>query len=207
MEQTIALDYYIPQLQKIAYSILQCQQDAEDIVQDTFVKWLTIDQDKINNTKAYLITAVTHNCLNHLQTLRKKKEFYLDTWQLPDFLVKVKETDFAQIDLEAEVQAALAILQTKLEPLERAVFLLRDIFNVDYDALQDIFQKEKDHCRQLFSRAKKKLDAAKTFSVTATSERTTLMESFRKACDFGFATELVQELKEEIALLQKKGKA
>src|SRR6476620_10775419 len=75
--QDIAL--YHPLLHSVAYNILRCKQDAEDIVQDTFLKWLSIDRTKIENTKAYLITAVTNNCLNHLNTLRKKKEEYWDS--------------------------------------------------------------------------------------------------------------------------------
>jgi RNA polymerase sigma factor (sigma-70 family) len=71
-EQTIAI--YQPLLQAIAYKIVRCKADAEDIVQETFLKWLSSGPKKIENTKAYLITAVKNNCLNHLNALRRKKE-------------------------------------------------------------------------------------------------------------------------------------
>ena len=83
-------------LQNIAYNLLRCKADAEDIVQDTFVKWLSIDQTKIQNTKAYLIKSVTNNCLTHLNSLKKKKEEYRDSISLAELMVKFKESDIAE---------------------------------------------------------------------------------------------------------------
>ena len=146
---------YQPLLHNIAYKILKCKADAEDIVQDTYVKWLHIDQDSIDNTKAYLITAVTNNCLNHLNTLRKKKEEYWDHIQLSGWMKKIKEADFNYLDMELELKDAFKSLNHKLEPLERAIYLLKEVFDFDYPALQQIFDKKADHVRQLFSRARK----------------------------------------------------
>src|SRR5687767_14178849 len=97
-EQTIAL--YQPMLQAIALRILKCKADAEDIVQETFIKWLGTEQAKIQNTKAYLIKAVTNNCISHLDTLKKKKEQCLDTINWTDMVERFKETDFSYIDIE-----------------------------------------------------------------------------------------------------------
>jgi RNA polymerase sigma factor (sigma-70 family) len=126
--QTIAL--YQPLLHTIAYNLVRCKEDAEDIVQETFMKWLSIDQEKIENTKAYLIRAVTNNCLNHLNSLRKKKEEYIDN--VSEVINRFKETNFAHLDLDINLSVALNVLHTKLEPLERAVYLLKDIFDLDY---------------------------------------------------------------------------
>ena len=115
--QTIAL--YQPMLHTIAYNLVRCKQDAEDIVQETFVKWLTIDQQKIENTKAYLIRAVTNNCLNHLNSLRKKKEEYLEN--VSEKIKHFKETNLTYLDMEVNMAAAFKVLHAKLEPLERAV--------------------------------------------------------------------------------------
>jgi RNA polymerase sigma-70 factor (ECF subfamily) len=194
--QTIQL--YHPILHSVAYNIVRCKQDAEDIVQDTFLKWLSIDRSKIQNTKAYLITAVTNNCLNHLNTLRKKKEEYWDNSKLSQMIVKFKETDFSHLDLETELSAAFKILHTKLEPLERAAYLLKEVFDFDYEAIQKALDKKADHCRQLFSRAKKKLsdESQKLHFELPKSE---LLESFKKACDIGPAANFVQELKNDIS--------
>ena len=74
MNHAQAISLYTPTLQAIAYNLVRCKADAEDIVQETFLKWLTIDSEKIQNTKAYLIRAVTNNCLSHINSLRKKNE-------------------------------------------------------------------------------------------------------------------------------------
>src|SRR3954468_20902828 len=132
--QTIAL--YQPLLHSIAYRLVRCKADAEDIVQDTFVKWLTIDQQKIENTKAYLIKAVTNNCLSHLEALKKKKEEYIESFNSIEFVQKLKEVNFSHLDLDVELKNAFKVLQAKLQPLERAVFLLKEVFDFDYDSLQ-----------------------------------------------------------------------
>jgi RNA polymerase sigma factor (sigma-70 family) len=195
--QTIAL--YQPMLHAIAMNLLRCKSDAEDIVQDTFLKWLSVEQEKIKNTKAYLIKAVTNNCLNHLTTLRKKKEEYLETLNLPDFILKIKESDLAHMDIEAELSKALSIIHQKLEPLERAVYLLKEVFDFDYEALQSVLNKKQDHCRQLLCRAKKKLSEEASKINWEVPTTTQLMESFRKASIFGNPTDLVSELRKDIS--------
>lgn len=197
MNQAQAIVLYQPMLQNIAYNLLGCKADAEDIVQDTFVKWLSIDQTKIQNTKAYLIKSVTNNCLTHLNSLKKKKEEYWDSISLAQLMVKFKESDIAHIDFEKELAAAFKVIQSKLEPLERATYLLKEVFNMEYDAIQKVLDKKADHCRQLFCRAKKKLtDTSFTPSLNETS---LLFESFKKACTLDNANEFIHHLKQDIA--------
>ena len=193
--QTIAL--YQPMLYSIAYNLVRCKQDAEDIVQETFLRWLNAEQEKIQNIKAYLIRAVTNNCLNHLNSLKRKKEEYLESIHLPEFLVRIKESNFSQIDLDVYLADAMKVIHHKLEPLERAVYLLKEVFDVDYDTLHKTLDKKKDHCRQLLSRAKKKLseETAKIhFDIPTPSS---LLESFKKACQ-GDTDELINSLKRDI---------
>jgi RNA polymerase sigma-70 factor (ECF subfamily) len=194
--QTIAL--YHPMLHSIALRIVRCKADAEDIVQDTFLKWLSIDREKIRNTKAYLIKSVTNNCLNHLEALKRKKTEYLEGIHLPEILNKFKELDFSHIDLHVDMQAALKVIHSKLEPLERAVFLLREVFNFDYEALQDVLEKKKEHCRQLFSRAKKKLDDEALKINFDWPARPQWVENFTKACEMGFSSDLIKSLKGDV---------
>lgn len=194
-EQSIAL--YQPMLYAIAYNLVRCKQDAEDIVQETFLKWLNTEQEKIQNLKAYLIKAVTNNCLNHLNALKRKKEEYLDSIHLPEFMVKMKESNFAHIDLDVYLSGAMKVLHTRLEPLERAVYLLKEVFDVDYDTLHKTLDKKKDHCRQLLSRAKKKLNEEKTRIHFDFSAPAALLESFKKACQ-GDTDELINSLKRDI---------
>jgi RNA polymerase sigma factor (sigma-70 family) len=197
MNQAQAIALYRPVLHTVAYNILRCKQDAEDMVQDTFVKWLSIDQTKIQNTKAYLITSVINNCKNHLNTLRKKKEEYWDSSKLSQLIVRFKETDFAHLDMEAELSAAFKVLQSKLEPLERAAYLLKEVFDFDYEAIQKVLDKKADHCRQLLSRAKKKLSDS-TAKMHFELPDSHLLESFKKACSASPSI-FIQDLKNDIS--------
>jgi RNA polymerase sigma factor (sigma-70 family) len=192
--QTIAL--YQPLLQTIAYNLVRCKEDAEDIVQETFLKWLSLDQAKIENTKAYLIRAVTNNCLTHLQTIKRKKELCLEN--VAEVFKQFKETNLAQFDLDINLDAAFKVLHVKLEPLERAVFILREIFDFEYDEVQKTLDKKKDHCRQLLARAKKKLNdetARINFNFQNSSK---ILENFRKTCELGNPDALIGELKKDI---------
>lgn len=196
--QTIAL--YQPLLQNIAMKMLKCKADAEDIVQETFIKWLNTEQEKIKNTQAYLVTAVKNNCLNHLKALQKKKEEYLESFQWPEIFEKIRDTDFSAIDVEAKLQKAFYILQDKLEPLERAVYLLKEVFDFDYQTLQELLNKKQDHCRQLLCRAKKKLNEEKdNFNAVFQPKKTALLESFSNACDFNHLGDLVSQLRNDIS--------
>jgi RNA polymerase sigma factor (sigma-70 family) len=190
--QTIVL--YQPLLHTIAYNLVRCKEDAEDIVQETFAKWLSIDHKKIQNTKAYLIKAVTNNCLNHLNSLKRKKEEYLEN--VSEVLNRFKETNLSNLDFDINISAAMAVVHSKLEPLERAVFLLKEVFDFDYEDLQQALDKKKDHCRQLFCRAKKKL-SEETARITL-PDTTKWVDSFKKACHIGNASDVITELKKDI---------
>ncbi len=199
MNQAQAITLYQPTLTSIAYNLLRSKADAEDVVQETFLKWLTIDSEKIQNTKAYLIKAVTNNCLNHINSLRKKKEEYLDSINISEFIHRFKENNFSHLDLEADLAKAFRVIQAKLEPLERAVYLLKEVFDFDYEALQEALDKKKDHCRQLVCRAKKKLSEETSKMHFDLPDASQLMASFRKACDMGNAAEFVLDLKKDIS--------
>lgn len=199
MNQAQAIALYQPLLHTIAYNLLRCKADAEDVVQDTLLKWLTIDQSKIENTKAYLIKAVTNNCLNHLNALKRKKEEYWDTIQLSELIVKFKDSDFAHFDFEKELAAAFKVVQAKLEPLERAAFLLKEVFDFDYPSIQQVLDKKADHCRQLISRAKKKMGEETDKIKLDMANTSQLFDSFKKACTVDNANEFIQHLKSDIA--------
>jgi RNA polymerase sigma-70 factor (ECF subfamily) len=197
MNHAATITLYQPMLQAIAYNLLRCKADAEDIVQETFLKWLSAEKEKIGNTKAYLIKAVTNNCLNHLSALKRKKVEYLDSIHLPEFITKIKESSTANVDMDVYLAGAIKIIHQKLKPLERAVYLLKEVFDVDYDTLHKTLDKKKDHCRQLLVRAKKKLseETAKIhFDIPLPAS---LLESFKKACQ-GDTDELINSLKRDI---------
>ena len=197
MTQGQEIILYQPILQRIAMRMVRSKADAEDIVQETFIKWLSQESEKINNTKAYLIRSVTNNCINHLNALKKKRVEYLEVLHWQDLMDKFRQTtDFSHLDVEAELTKAFQILQNKLEPLERAVYVLKEVFDFDYKALQELLDKKQDHCRQLFCRAKKKLrHETDNFSAAFQPKKAALLESFRKACEFGQPFDLVAHLR------------
>ncbi|MGZ5281094.1 MAG: sigma-70 family RNA polymerase sigma factor [Bacteroidia bacterium] len=191
---------YGPMLQAIALKMLKCRADAEDLVQDTFVKWLSVDQEKVQNTKAYLIGSVTNTCINHLNSLKKKKTEYFDNFQWPEFKNWFAAPDFSYLDVEVEVSAAFAVILSKLEPLERAVFLLKEVFNYDYEMLQELLGKKQDHCRQLMCRARKKLQAESGKLTALRHKKNELLSSFKNTCNVGDINEFIALLKRDIQL-------
>lgn len=182
MDKSQAIALYRPLLHNIAIKMVGCVQEAEDIVQESFLKYLTIDQEKIENTRAYLVRIVTNNCLNHLKTFQKKNFEYFDHVNFPNVSEWI---DFADIDFDQEVADALAIIHRKLEPLEKTIFLLREVFNVEYEELQKILHKKKDNCRQIFCRAKAKLTQSKEKFQSDIPSYEQLLKSFKEACQIG----------------------
>jgi len=190
-----AISQYHPILYAIALKMVGSFADAEDIVQDTFLKWLSIDHEKVNNTKSYLIKAVTNNCINHLQSIERLKKEYLETAQLPEILKIHKDKNIFNFDLENQLSEAMLILHTKLEPMEKTIYIIREAFNLEYEELQEILDKKKENCRQLFCRAKKNLaKEAKKISFDFSNHQPYL-ESFKKACAKGIPTDFISDFK------------
>ncbi len=197
LEQTIIL--YQPLLRTIAFNIVRCKEDAEDIVQDTIVKWLNLGPKKIENTKAYLIAAVRNNCFTHVIARRSKREELVERPEELQGESVSKESRFNHLDLETDTVKAMGVLHARLEPLERAIFLLKEVFDFDYDVLQETFDKKKEHCRQLLCRAKKKLNDETSKINFELPDTSNLIENFRKACDFGHVADLITVLKQDVA--------
>ena len=186
-------------LRNIALRIVGSIEDAEDIVQDTFEKWLSIDRKDIKNKKAYLIKSVINNSMKFLTSLKNKisqKTFTAeDEFEIVDRQqIKV----FLNFDMDVQLGEAWQVLHKKLEPLEKSIYVMREVFSVEYEELQEIFDKKKDHCRQLFFRAKSKLEQDKIkFKTDFTVPKLPL--SFKKACELGTISEIIDELKREIS--------
>jgi len=192
MNPAAAITSYQPMLQAIAFRMVGCMHDAEDIVQDTFLKYLSIDHSKIDNIKAYLIKSVTNNCLNHLNSFKQKKKDYLESVKLPDLFEKL---DFSHLDIKHEMNVAMEVLHKKLGPLERGVFLLREGFDFEYDELQKIFDKKKDHCRQLVSRAKEKLSRETDKFSASRFDAEKYLQAINKASKHGNFDDLMDEIR------------
>lgn len=147
-------------LLSIAYRMLGSYTDAEDIVQDAFVALQRIDHEDIRSMKAYLVKTVTHRCLNHLKSSRKQKEVYLGPW-LPEPEIDLYDAGLnpeEQVVREESVSYAFLVMLQQLSPMERAVLLLREVLEYDYQQMAEILDKSESNCRKILSRAKQKMN-------------------------------------------------
>jgi RNA polymerase sigma factor (sigma-70 family) len=190
-----------PMLHSIAYKIVGCSSIAEDMVQDTFLNWLKLDHEKVVNAKAYLIKSVTNCCLNYLESFKLKKEEFLDNLNPSNSFLKFYP-DLANIDLKGEIANAIAQVFKKLPPAERAVFVLKGLFDFDYSDLTDVLGKKTENCRQLYFRAQQKLSEEKVRFSIDTERIFKFAEEFKKAT-LGEFSELIESLKRDISLESK----
>jgi len=190
MNHSQVITLYRPTLQSIALQMLGSLADAEDIVHDTFLKWMTIDTSQIKNTKAFLIRTVTNKCINFLQKAKRSPKSLEDS----ETDVPV-ETGCSHLhDLEQKMSHAWSLITNKLGPVERAIYVLREGFNLEYEDLQHIVDKSADNCRQMFRRAKLKIsEEAPKMSLDFPSIK--IPASFRSACSLGYLSDLISELK------------
>ncbi len=166
-------------------------EDAEDIVHDTFEKWLNIDSRKIENTKAYLVKSVSNNSLQFLSSLKNRISRTADDSEDSLEVIDDNQTkSIFQFDIEAQLLEAWSIVHAKLEPLEKKIFIMREVFNIEYEELQHIVDKKKENCRKILSRAKLKLqEDSKKIKISL--PKPSIPESFRLACNLGLVTELI----------------
>jgi RNA polymerase sigma-70 factor, ECF subfamily len=136
-----------PKLIRIAYRMLGSVADAEDMVQEAFLRWLDADRDAVREPEAYLRRVVTRLCLDHLKSARHRRETYIGPW-LPEPVVETAEDEIDDVTLP------LMMALERLSPLERAAFLLHDVFGVSFEEIAETIGREPATCRQLASRAR-----------------------------------------------------
>lgn len=165
--------------------------DAEDAVQEAYEKWLSIDTSKIENTKAYLVRMVTNTSINILRTKKDKQAVPVE--YLTEMIDVDREQEVQLFDLENQLTEAWKFLHRKLEPLEKTVFVLREVFNVDYQDIQLIVDKKAENCRKIVSRAKEKLRSTDLPKLKISLPEVHLPDSFKAASQKGNLTQLIQD--------------
>lgn len=197
MNQSLVIETYTPLLQQIAFRLLRCKADAEDVVHETFIRWMQSNQKKIRDTKAYLIKSVTNNCFSFLEKSKASRMGSLPEEEQTSFLNFFNELNLSGFDLDLQVKGAMDKIHARLEPLERAIFVLRTAFDVDYSEMAELFDRKAEHCRQLFSRARKKLEVPE-LSFKGIGAPVDLMESFKAACHAGHPADLIRNLMDSV---------
>lgn len=171
----------------IAYRMLGGVADAEDMVQETFLRWRKQDPAKLKSAKAWLISTVTRLSIDQLRSARRRREEYVGIW-LPEPLVGGDEggaTPAKQAALTDSLGLAFMHLLEDLAPLERAVFMLREAFDYDYAEIAKIVGKSEANCRQLFSRAKGHLTQREITEEPAGEKAERVVQEFLQACVSG----------------------
>jgi RNA polymerase sigma-70 factor (ECF subfamily) len=191
---------YKPLLFSIAYHMLGSIDAAEDIVQDTYLKWMEADAGMVRHTKAFLVRMATNQSINYLNSARVQREQYVGVWlpePLPNFDM---DRVHNRIESVLTLSVGVMVLMERLTPQERALFLLKEIFSYDYSELAEIFDKTTDGCRQIFKRAKDNLgNDARRFEVDMRMHEK-MLNNFLLAISQGNIDDLIKLLKEDIQL-------
>lgn len=171
-----------PRLFGIAYRMLGSAFEAEDVVQDVWVRWQSTNRGAIQDPPAYLVTSATRLSINVLQSARVRREAYVGTW-LPEPVDTTADPRLGAERTEA-LELAVLLLMEKLSPAERAAYVLREAFDYSYEQIAEILQVTEDNSRQLVSRARKHIANGRRRPVDAAQQRR-LLESFVHAARDG----------------------
>jgi RNA polymerase sigma-70 factor, ECF subfamily len=187
-----------PALFAVAYRMLGSATDAEDIVQDAWLRFAGARPADLRSAKAYLTTIVTRLCLDRLKSARATREEYIGPW-LPEPVVTGEQPGPERSLAQAEsVTLAFMVLLETLSPEERAVFLLREVFDYEYDEIAEMLETSAANCRQLFHRAKGRIAERKPRFRAAIAEKRPLVERFVRAFSEGSEAGLTSVLAEDI---------
>lgn len=180
-----------PKLMRVAYRMLGSVADAEDIVQEAFIRWMRADRSEVEKPEAFLRRTVTRLCLDQLKSARRQRETYLGPW-LPDPVVEEDEGE--------DVTLPLMLALERLSPLERVAFLLHDVFGLGFDEVAATIQREPAACRQLASRARTQVREARPRFLVDKHHGLELAEAFFAASRSGDMTALRAMLAADVSL-------
>lgn len=190
-----------PRLFAIAYRMLGTRHDAEDVLQDAWLRWHRSDHDALKSAEAWLVTIVTRLSIDRLRAAKAERESYVGRW-LPEPLVEWDErTPEAAAELASDLSVAFLLVLERLAPEERAAFLLRQVFDHDYDEIAALLGKSEAACRQMVHRAAERVQQERTrFEVPKDAHRR-LLEKFMHAARSGDAGAIRALLDDDIELV------
>ena len=183
----------------VAYEMLGSAADAEDVVQETWLKWQGVDQAEVRDPRAFLVRVVTRTALDQLRRVARRREEYVGPW-LPEPLLT--SPDVAEdVELSDSLSTAMLLVLETLTPTQRAVFLLHDVFDVGYDELAEAVGKTEAAVRQIAHRARAQVAERRPRGVTSRTDTRLALEAFQRALDTGDLQSLVDRLAPDVVML------
>jgi RNA polymerase sigma-70 factor (ECF subfamily) len=183
----------------VAYEMLGSAADAEDVLQETWLRWVKVDLEQVRERRAYLVRIVTRQALNRLRTLQRRKESYVGPW-LPEPLLTTPDVS-ENAELAESLSMALMLVLETLSPTERAVFVLREAFDLSYDEIAAAVDKTPAAVRQIAHRARAHVDARRPRETVSARDAKAVLESFERAVETGELQDFLDVLAPDVVLL------
>ena len=183
----------------VAYEMLGSASDAEDVVQETWLRWADVDQAAVRDPRAYLVRIVTRQALNQLRTLARRREEYVGEW-LPEPLVTSPDVA-ADVELAESLSMAMLVVLETLGPVERVVFVLGEVFDTPYDEIAEAIGKSPAAVRQIAHRARDHVAARRPRMPVSTTEQQEVVDRFLAATQEGDLQGLLDVLAPDVVLV------
>jgi RNA polymerase sigma-70 factor (ECF subfamily) len=174
--------------------------DAEDMLQETFIRWQQTRDEEIRSPIAFLVTIISRLCITHLQSARVQREEYVGQW-LPEPIVTDPVGDpLNVIRVDESLSMAFLVLLERLTPVERAVFLLREVFEYEYSEVADVLGQTESNCRQILRRARQHVNAMRPRFKASSRKKTDLIDRFLQAATTGDMDGLLALLSDDVVI-------
>jgi RNA polymerase sigma-70 factor, ECF subfamily len=183
----------------VAYEMLGSAADAEDVLQEAWLRWVKVDVGQVRDQRAYLVRITTRQSLDRLRTMRRRREAYIGSW-LPEPLLTAPDVA-EDVELAESVSMALMLVLETLSPIERVVFVLREAFDASYDEIAAAVDKSPVAVRQIAHRARQHVDARRPREVASPSETRAALEAFQRAVETRDLQGLIDVLAPEVVLV------
>ena len=183
----------------VAYEMLGSAVDAEDVLQESWLKWDRVDRDDVRDPRAYLVRIVTRTALDRLRTIARRREEYVGPW-LPEPLLTSPDVA-ADVELADSLSTAMLLVLETLTPTERAVFLLRDVFDLGYGELAEAVGKSEAAVRQIAHRARGRVAEGRPRKAASQAETRSALEAFMRTLETGDLQHLVDVLAPDVVAL------
>ncbi|MFC8262310.1 RNA polymerase sigma-70 factor [Streptomyces sp. NPDC057291] len=187
----------------VAYEMLGSAADAEDVLQETWMRWVEVDPGIVRDPRAYLVRITTRQALMRLRALRRRKETYVGPW-LPEPLLTAPDVA-EDVELAEGVSMAMLLVLETLTPTERAVFVLREVFGLEYDEIAEAVGKNPVAIRQIAHRARNHVAARKPRGAVSQAENRAALLAFRRAAETGDLQSLLDLLAPDVVFLSDGG--